>query len=981
MTPLEFIAKWKRANLSERSAAQQHFLDLCDMLGQPKPAAADPEGSWYTFERGVHKTGGGEGWADVWLKEHFAWEYKRKRRSLAEAYQQLLLYREDLENPPLLVVCDLERFEIHTNFTGTPTKVYAFDLDGLAEPSNLDALRKVFTDPEALKPGETRERITQEAANRFARLAEGMRQRGVAAQDAAHFLMKLMFCMFAEDIDLLPDKLFSRLLVKARNDPAKVTSRLRNLFQPMARGGDFGDETIQWFNGGLFADADVVELTGGEIEELTRVSGYDWGSVEPSIFGTLFERTLDPAKRSQIGAHYTSKDDILTLLEPVVMTPLRREWTAVREDCQKLRGRIREQARSGRGPRRTVSKERKQFDAKLLDFVQRLSEVKVLDPACGSGNFLYVAINLLLSLEKEVIAYAANNDTAIAPHVSPSQLLGIEINEYAQQLAQVVIWIGHLQWKHQNGFAPPHDPVLQPIENIRRMDAILDLSDPKNPKEPDWPAADFIVGNPPFLGGNKIRAELGDEYVGALFKTYEGRLSAFSDLCCYWFEKARAEIESRRVGRAGLLATQGIRGGVNREALKRIKQTGNIFFAESDRDWILDGASVHVSMVGFDDGAETERTLDGHRVAEINANLTSTSDLTLAKRLPKNVDLWCYGSQQKARFDVDFDVGLSMLGAPNPDGKPNSDVIRLSLNGAQILRRTAATFVIDFGLEEDVEKAAQYEMPFEYVKEHIWPIRQQRREVRQQRYWWLHARPSPRYRHAMVQLPRHIVTPVVSKHRVFVWMDNGHLVDHATVVFLRDEDWFFGLLHSRLHELWARQLATQVRERESGLRYTATSCFETFPLPGAEPGALNRIAAASRELVALRDGWLNPPDWTRVEHLEFPGSAAGPWRQYVQGADARGIGTVRYPRLVAKDENSAKQLAKRTLTNLYNQRPTWLDNAHRKLDEAVFAAYAWGPALSDEEILQRLLDLNLARAADNGISPDQEEATVEADED
>jgi len=228
MTPQEFIAKWKKAQLSERSAAQQHFLDLCELLGQPKPAAADPEGAWYTFERGAHKTGGGEGWADVWMKGKFAWEYKRKRRSLQEAYQQLLLYREDLENPPLLVVCDLDRFEIHTNFTAKPTVVFAFDLDHLAEPANLDTLRKLFTDPNALEPGETVEAITQDVAERFSALADGMRIRRVPAEKAAHFLMKPMFCMFAEDIELLPGKLFTKLLKAARTTRTGADAKQRD---------------------------------------------------------------------------------------------------------------------------------------------------------------------------------------------------------------------------------------------------------------------------------------------------------------------------------------------------------------------------------------------------------------------------------------------------------------------------------------------------------------------------------------------------------------------------------------------------------------------------------------------------------------------------------------------------------------------------------------------------------------------------------
>ncbi len=574
MTPQEFVEKWHRANLSERSACQQHFLDLCELLGQPKPAAADPDGAWYTFERGVTKAEGGHGWADVWMRGHFGWEYKGKHKDLVAAYKQLQLYREDLENPPLLVVCDLDRFEIHTNFTGTVKNVHAFDLDGLAQPENLDVLRKLFTDPHALRPGQTSIGITEETANLFGKIADGMRVRGVPAHDAAHFLMKLMFCMFGEDIDLLPEKIFSATLQGAKNEPAKLSARLRGLFAAMADGGDFGPIAIPYFNGGLFADQQVFDLSRVEIEELIAVNGYDWSSVEPSIFGTLFERTLDPQKRSQIGAHYTSREDIQTLLEPVVTMPLRREWDAARAKCDKLWEKIRQERGAVRSTKMKATKERRQHDKQLRDFVEHLAHLKILDPACGSGNFLYVAINLLLDLEKEVIAYAATHGTSVLPQVRPTQLHGIEINPYAQQLAQVVIWIGYLQWKHDNGFAAPRDPILEPIETIELKDAILDLSDPEHPKEPTWPAADFIVGNPPFLGGKLLRSNLGDEYIDHIFHVWDGRVPREADLCCYWFEKARQRLASGRVQRAGLLATQGIRGGANRKVLEEIKNTG-----------------------------------------------------------------------------------------------------------------------------------------------------------------------------------------------------------------------------------------------------------------------------------------------------------------------------------------------------------------------------------------------------------------------
>jgi hypothetical protein len=541
MTPQEFIAKWQRANLSERSAAQQHFLDLCDLLNQPKPAAADPDGAWYTFERGVSNTGGGKGWADVWMRGFFAWEYKGKHKNLAEAYQQLLRYREDLENPPLLVVCDLDRFEIHTNVTNTPKTVYAFDLGKLAEPDSLDTLWKTFTKPEALKPRQTTFEITEDVATRFARLSDGMRDRRIPAEKAAHFFMKLMFCMFAEDIDLLPEKVFKKILSTCRNDPAVLSRRLGKLFEAMATGGEFGADPIPYFDGGLFSDAEVIGLTPAEIEELARVSDCDWSNVEPSIFGTLFERTLDPEKRSQIGAHYTSKDDILTLLEPVLMAPLRHEWEEVKAKSAKLWPKVQKVAREGTGRKGgRGSKARQEFDKLLQDFGHRLAEIKVLDPACGSGNFLYVAINLQLDLEKHVISYASQHGVSWIPLVRPTQLAGIEINPYAQQLAQVVIWIGYLQWMHHNGFLAPRDPILEPIENIQLMDAVLDLSDPGNPKEPEWPEAEFIAGNPPFLGGKKLRTGLTDSYVEKLFYVWRGRVPAEADLCCYWFEKARS---------------------------------------------------------------------------------------------------------------------------------------------------------------------------------------------------------------------------------------------------------------------------------------------------------------------------------------------------------------------------------------------------------------------------------------------------------
>jgi SAM-dependent methyltransferase len=887
-----------------------------------------------------------------------------------------------------MVVCDMDRFEVHTNFTGTAKKVHRFDLAGLADPANLDCLRRVFTDPDSLKPGITSEAITVEAARRFAELADGMRDKGIDPLRAAHFLMKLMFCMFGEDTMLLPSGLFAKLLDTGKASPAMLPRLLQTLFEAMARGGAYGSDIILWFNGGLFADAEVFSLTTAEINTLININQYDWASVEPSIFGTLFERTLDPAKRSQIGAHYTSRADIEDLLQPVLLAPLQREWRAVKLHCEaQLWPKVVETSRgqTQRRPTKTDSPARKAFDRAILDFSERLAAVTVLDAACGSGNFLYVAVHMLLDLEKQVIAYAATRGLPLVPHVNPAQLHGLEINPYAQELAQVVIWIGYLQWMHHNGFKMPDHPVLAPIDTIKQVDAILDLSDPEHPKEPEWPEAEFIVGNPPFLGGKLLRKNLGDDYVDAMFRVWGERIPREADLCCYWFERARAQIAAKKCRRAGLLATQGIRGGANRKVLERIKASGDIFFAESDREWVLDGATVHISMAGFDAGEEAERFLDGNAVRQIHSNLRSATDTTAVKAIKANLGMSFMGDTKGGAFDIPDALALEMLRQPNPHGRPNSDVVVPWINGLDVTRRNRDMWIIDFGVEMDSHEASRYERPFEYICQTVRPEREKNKRQSYRERWWIHVEARPAMRRAFAAVNRFIGTTTVSKHRLFAWFEVPVLPDHQLIVFAQANDFFFGVLHSRAHEVWARSQGTQLREVESGFRYTPSSCFETFPFPEPTPDQSAAISAAAKELDNLRSRWLNPPEWTKTEVLEFPGSVNGPWARYVDPATVRpgtsphpnplpegeGIGIVRWPRVVPKDADCAASLKQRTLTNLYNQRPAWLDLAHQKLDAAVFAAYGWDPGISDEKLLELLLQLNLERA--NGTLGEREE--------
>jgi MmeI, helicase spacer domain/MmeI, N-terminal domain len=330
MTPSQFIKKWKAANLKERSAAQEHFIDLCRLLGEQTPAEADPDGEWYCFERGASKLTGGDGWADVWKRGHFGWEYKGKHKDLKAAYVQLQQYSVALENPPLMVVCDMERFRIHTNWTNTVQNTYELTLDDLHEPDQRQHLKWVFTDPERLKPGKTRQTLTEETAEQFASLAQRLRARGHDPQAVAHFINRLVFCMFAEDIGLLPNTMFSRMLEYAAKRPAEFVDLAQDLFRAMQSGGRVGFEHVEWFNGGLFDTDEVLPLDQQDAALVLKAARLDWSEIDPSIFGTLFERGLDPDKRSQLGAHYTDRDKIMMLVEPVVIRPLQAEWETIK---------------------------------------------------------------------------------------------------------------------------------------------------------------------------------------------------------------------------------------------------------------------------------------------------------------------------------------------------------------------------------------------------------------------------------------------------------------------------------------------------------------------------------------------------------------------------------------------------------------------------------------------------------------------------
>ena len=948
MTPGDFIAKWRASELKERSASQEHFIDLCRLLDEATPADADPTGDTYCFEKGARRETGGAGWADVWKRHCFAWEYKGLRANLDAAFDQLRQYALALENPPLLIVSDMRRFRIRTNWTNSVSEIHDFDIDDLADAAVRDRLKWALSDPERLRPGETRQALTERAATAFASLAQSLRERGHDPQAVAHFVNRLVFCMFAEDVGLLPGDMFTRMLQQARGQPGEFADMARDLFGAMCSGGRVGFETVAWFNGGLFDDDASLSLEKPEIDIALEAADLDWSEIDPSILGTLFERGLDPGKRSQLGAHYTDRDKIMRIVEPVVLRPLLAEWERVKGEIAEALDRA-DRSRS----RAAATRQRGQADRLLRTFLEGLRGFTVLDPACGSGNFLYLALQALKDLEHRVQLEAdAMGLQREFPGVGPANVKGIEINPYAAELARVSVWIGEIQWMRRNGFGELRDPILKPLDTIECRDAILSPEE----AEPEWPQADVVIGNPPFLGGKLLNAHLGEDYVSRIFQVYEGRVPAEADLVCYWFVKAGEHLAAGHAKRAGLVSTNSIRGGANRRALQTAIADRPIFEAWSDEPWVIDGAAVRVSMVCFsrpEDGSLQEHRLDGQPVDAIHADLTATRggsgiDLTGARRLEANMGVAFMGDTKGGPFDVPGEVAREWLEEPaNPNGRPNSDVLGPWMNGRDVTRRPADKWIVDFGCSMVREEAALYEAPFQHAVEHVYPMRQRNRREAYRTYWWRHVEPRPGMLDALDGLSRYIATPTVAKHRLFTWLDVRVCPDHQLIVIARDDDTTLGILHSRFHEAWSLRLGTWLGKGNDP-RYTPTTTFETFPFPEGlspdvpagdyanDPRAV-AIAEAARRLVELRDRWLNPPEL--VEWVEEP--VAG------------------YPRrAVARDEDAERELKKRTLTNLYNARPQWLMDAHAELDMAVANAYSFTTSTSVQDVLRQLLALN-----------------------
>ena len=622
------------------------------------------------------------------------------------------------------------------------------------------------------------------------------------------------------------------------------------------------------------------------------------------------------------------------------------------------------------------AKTRAESDAKRLqaEWHERLRNFRVLDPACGSGNFLYLSLLALKDIEHRTNLEAEALSPALAarfPSSGPENVMGIELNPYAAELARVSVWIGEIQWMRRNGFEAAKNPILKPLANIENRDAVLItdahgipvLDEDGKPQRAAWPEANVVVGNPPFLGDKKMIRELGEDYSNQLRRAYSGKVPGGANLVCYWLSQSNESIRSGALERAGLVTTNAIRTGADRRVLELLCKSAELFEAWSDEPWIVDGASVRVSIICVSTEALPKR-LDGAAVSTITASLSEFQQ-PLPATLSQNSGTSFTGTFLNGPFEVETEMAKAWLQSPrNVAGHHNKEVLRLTANGQDLLQRGERKWLLDFGTDLSEQAAALYEAPFEYARRHIQPYRQRRDEngefeVRRQNHrerWWIHAEARPGMRRALEGLTRFIVTPMVSSTRIFAFLEPAYLANQKLVVFPREDETSLGLLSSIFHETWTLEYCSWIGAGNDPT-YATKSVYQTFPFPeGLTPDIpaadyandprAQEIAAAAARLNELRENWLNPPDLVERVPEVVPG----------------------YPdRILPKDEAAAKELKKRTLTNLYNARPAWLDHAHRALDEAVAEAYGWGDdlragLLTDDEILARLFRLNQERA-------------------
>ncbi|MCC7141908.1 MAG: class I SAM-dependent DNA methyltransferase [Candidatus Eisenbacteria bacterium] len=928
----DMIARWQNAAGSELSNYQLFVADLCRVLGvdSPLPATGDPTTDAYVFERGVtfaHGDGSSSaGRIDCYKRGAFVFEAKKIRseertkafdeallraRSQAEAYARALPASEG--RPPLVIVADVGRvIELYSEFTRTGATYTPFPdptshrirLADLRRPEVRERLKAAWVDPLSLDPSRTTARVTRVIAGQLAEVARSLEEAGFAPEDVAAFLSRCLFTMFAEDIGLLPERCFAQLLETYRSDPDVLARMFVELWKAMDR-GEFSvvlAKTLPRFNGKLFKDPRALPLTSDQIELLLTAARADWKQVEPAIFGTLLERALVPGERHSLGAHYTPRAYVERLVLPTIVEPLREDWSHTQAAALVLatEGKLEDAWRVLRG------------------FIQTLANVRVLDPACGSGNFLYVTLEHLKRLEGEVLNQLESlGDTQSRMEmagvtVDPHQLLGLELNPRAAEIAEMVLWIGYLQWHYRTrGDVSPSDPVLKDFKNIECRDAVisfdrveysrdeqgrvvarwdgqsrkkhavtgLDVPDDGarapvetyiNPRPAIWPEADFIVGNPPFIGSKRMRDVLGDGYVDAVQAAWPAIPEA-TDFVMRWWHHAAELVRAGKVRRFGLITTNSMRQVYVRRAVEPHlcgEPPLALVFAVPDHPWVdaSDGAAVRIAMTVGEQGQAEGRLVTVQRerdkatetgddlvertemaTGRIHADLTVGVDVTRAVPLKSNLELCSVGMKTiGAAFQVDLALAAS-LGLGTAQGLESH--IRPYLNGRDWVSTSRQLYVIDFFGLEEAELRRRFPDAYQYLLTHAKPERDQNRNALFRRVWWVIGHPRPQFRLATAGLPRYIVTVETQKHRFFGFLDRSVVPDSTLVTFAFDSAYYLGVLSSRVHVVWTLAAGGTLEDRP---RYNKTKCFEAFPFPIGTEEQRTRIAAIAEDIDAHR---------------------------------------------------------------------------------------------------------------------------------
>jgi SAM-dependent methyltransferase len=1021
-----FIGRWTaREGGAERANYQMFLAELCDLLGvpRPQPAGADPALNDYVFERAV-KTRNSDDTAsskriDLYKKGCFILEAKQSRlpgaknavpgqlsmlgeeperlgrrsparnwdvmmqnaRRQAETY--VFLLDASHAAPPFVITCDVgHAFEIFADFTGTgraygqfpDRKGFRIYLEDLRKPETRDLLAKIWTDPASLDPARESARVTRAIARRLAEVSKALEAKGNNAEDVAQFLMRCLFTMFAEDVELLPKESFKKLLERSVTEPHNFGHRLKSLWQDMDRGADWNgaiDARVRHFNGGLFKNTAVFHLGREEIGELLEAAKAKWTEVDPAIFGTLLEQALEPGERKKLGAHYTPRSYVQRLVEVTVMEPLRDDWqkALTKAEAAKEDGKEAEAAEIVRA------------------FHHQLCATRVLDPACGTGNFLYVSLELMKRLEGEVLETLArlgvNESLGLEGEtVDPHQFLGLELNPRAAAIAELVVWIGYLQQHYRTRTGHPAEPILKAFANINfghreGYDAVLTWDgyplptvvdkDGKrverfpNARRPDWPEAEFIVGNPPFMGGKDMRSRLGSAYVETLWAVHK-HMNESADFVMYWWDRA-AELLTRKktpLKRFGLVSTNSISQVFQRRVMERhlnAKHPISLIFAIPDHPWTKatkDSAAVRIAMTAGEVGKKegvlqevaSEAGLDtdepklefSMKVGLINLDLTVGVNVANAKPLQAAKGLASRGVQLMGSGFIVTRPEAERLGLGRRLGLDKH--IRIYRNGRDLTARSRDVMVIDlFGVSAETVRRDFPEV-YQHLKETVRTSREEQVERSPTKdamsylaNWWTFGKPRTELRPAIEGLPRYIATVETTKHRVFQFLEVSISADNMIVVIASADAANLAILSSRIHTSWAPVLGGWLGYGNDP-RYSKSRCFDPFPFPNPSEALRQQLRDAGEELDALRKRVL-------AEHPDLTLTGLYNVLEKLKGGEG----------LSDKDED----VKDRGLVLI-------LKELHEAIDRLTAQAYGWPADLSDEQILEKLVALNAQRA-------------------